>query len=306
MSKCHKSGFTLVELLVVVAIIALLIALLLPALGRAREAVSLSVCGSNLRQMGVAASTHAAERDGWYPQVFRNNSAQSSGYWGPYAYPRYWRLDHTDPDDDRWMGGDYNPNQWHKANRGPSDLNVNTLQTAWKHYGTPWETWEELGVQRELLVCPSSDEKDDLLKEVTVRSGSPSLDIGIRAAYAWLSGVRHAWGAPNKVRSGWWERSDAVTLDDRRLSGKVMASCLIYAPWKNSGQPRWNGEDANRAVVNHGTIENVLKQPILFGDGDVGEEVAYYQDGLVGRQYQYNRWDGGNWEGHLYFWGDGD
>jgi prepilin-type N-terminal cleavage/methylation domain-containing protein len=60
-------GFSLVELLVVVAIIALLIAILLPSLGKAREAARRAACCSNLHQLSVATLLYAEGNDGWAP-----------------------------------------------------------------------------------------------------------------------------------------------------------------------------------------------------------------------------------------------
>lgn len=61
------TGFTLVELLVVIGIIALLISILLPALSRAREAANRAVCMSNMRQVGSAAQNFAVEHRGHMP-----------------------------------------------------------------------------------------------------------------------------------------------------------------------------------------------------------------------------------------------
>ncbi len=60
-------GFTLVELLVVVAIIAILAALLLPALATARQAARKAACLSNLRQVGLALTAYAGENEGLIP-----------------------------------------------------------------------------------------------------------------------------------------------------------------------------------------------------------------------------------------------
>lgn len=61
-----QRAFTLVELLVVISIIALLMGILLPALGSARKAAQASVCGSNLRQLIIANSAYAVTSKEYY------------------------------------------------------------------------------------------------------------------------------------------------------------------------------------------------------------------------------------------------
>jgi prepilin-type N-terminal cleavage/methylation domain-containing protein/prepilin-type processing-associated H-X9-DG protein len=75
----RKTGFTLVELLVVIGIIALLISILLPSLNKARQAAQRSACLSNLRQVAMAINAYMAENKQTLPEAGYDNANGRNG-----------------------------------------------------------------------------------------------------------------------------------------------------------------------------------------------------------------------------------
>jgi len=83
-ARLHQHGFTLIELLVVISIIAILIALLLPALGAAKAASVKLKCATQLKQAVTASHTYAADHNGLFPSDPDRDDAlhrlKNSGY----------------------------------------------------------------------------------------------------------------------------------------------------------------------------------------------------------------------------------
>jgi prepilin-type N-terminal cleavage/methylation domain-containing protein/prepilin-type processing-associated H-X9-DG protein len=84
----RRSAFTLVELLVVIGIIAVLIAILMPALNRAREQAKLVQCSSNLRQIKLFFDAYALEYNGYIPAIY-GTFTPTSAHWNDGYYDQY-------------------------------------------------------------------------------------------------------------------------------------------------------------------------------------------------------------------------
>lgn len=129
-----RSAFTLVEMLLVTALIAMIIAMLLPSLSRTREIAMRAICANNLHQLHVGYYTYAIDSARQFPVTGVNNGTQQEGY--------FIKKETADMLLTRYMGGNvdvyYCPSALLRGFAGYPSYKAQPNSKWW------WETWQSL------------------------------------------------------------------------------------------------------------------------------------------------------------------
>ncbi len=134
------AGFTLIELLVVISIISVLIGILLPSLGSARESARSLNCTTNLRNLALANFMYANDEKGWFP----SRGTDGKGHWPSKLFP-YYELEAIllCPEDDPGAASDGRPD--------PENRPVDAAPRSFMING--WNDWFDMqnGIQGDLF-----------------------------------------------------------------------------------------------------------------------------------------------------------
>jgi competence protein ComGC len=260
-------AFTIIELLVVIGVITLLVAILLPMIGRSREVANRVQCAANLRNLGAAAHLFASRNNGWFPMSYRLPS-------GSYPY--------------RW------PNVISRDDR------LAATAAQWQTYGSPFKQFELVGATEATWTCPSSNSPP---RTVATAQGLPA-EWGPKifwTNYIYVAGMT----SNNRGRSTprWGRAAPAVKNRDPKQATLLLAADLVFY----SGGEGMDWDKTRRYYINHQRYDMPGLpdfQNILYADGHVeGQGRSYYGDKPLNTTDNFSLQHSPAPAGGFFYWG---
>jgi prepilin-type N-terminal cleavage/methylation domain-containing protein/prepilin-type processing-associated H-X9-DG protein len=256
-SRNHRNAFTLIELLVVIGIIALLLAMILPAIQRVRESANKVLCAHQLRQLGISAHHYHQDYQrlppGYLGPSLRNQALPSSwseGQWVghlPLLFnylenkPLFsglqikWGLEEVSP----WLWS------WRDANQTPHEDNYRLGRTVLK-----------------LFRCPSAPDYDPLYGDPNPSGGGTMLGL-------------HVVHDANDVKTIAWKGDYLLAAQFQFLAKTNYLGCAGTGSGNQSPWQKWQGIFTNRSKVTLGqlTTTDGASNTLLYGEAAITEKI---------------------------------
>jgi prepilin-type N-terminal cleavage/methylation domain-containing protein len=270
----RTAGFTMIELLVVIGVIALLIAILLPSLSRVSEMGKRTKCAANLHNLGAVCHAFALDHKGYYPMCYNMPDPKFV-----YRFPIVVSQDHR----------------------------IDQDFAMWQAYGTSYPCFRSYGMVDQSWYCPSSDP----IRFLDPANGiPPEWGVCVWTDYMYVGGMHLAtpalatnvgqsvanWGVAKTA-------TPAVQSTETHQDDKILAADTVF--YSGGTGYKWDTV-GRRYIINHPNSHDPHRpdfQNILYADGHVEPKTIADYPLPLNNSSNYSFRHANNGVGGFLYWG---